>query len=242
MSNQMDSGSAANSGQPAGQQANPDQQNVQPSSPQVPFTEEQLAYLSGEYREQIRREVQSDKDRAVNRIERTVQTQQSQLDKFAELLKQPGMTVDKAKREMALDELLAERQTPQQQVPPVAQTNATGGQQTARPDILAIYSALGVDANNPDVLRITQETPRPEQLVVKLAEWKSTRQASGGNVSVGAVAGVAGGNAPSLNTQIETLSQEIEALTSNRTMAPRLLQNALAEKKAALAKLQGQVS
>lgn len=191
-----------------GQTAPGDQQGDQPSSPQQPvFSKEQQAWIE----DLVKRTDQSAKDRAVNRIQETVAQQQDQLDKFAALLKQ-GMSPDQAKREMAIDDLLNQRQAPPASAQP-ASSNA--GRQTAPEtvDFTAIYQAAGVDANDNDVIRLTmQNVNNPTQLKASLIDLRMRRnQQPAGNAATVATPSSAG--TTSADQQLKSLTAEAQRLS-----------------------------
>lgn len=210
MSNEQESGqpvSTGQNGQPAPQEQSGDKQ----TSTQAPvFSAEQQAWIE----DLVKRTDQSAKDKAYRQIERKVTSNQDQLDKFAELLKQPGMTVDKAKREMQIDQLLTEAYAQPASAPP-ASSNA--GQQKAPDtvDFTAIYQAVGVDPNNNDVVRLTMQHGGNEAgLKAALVDYKM-RQNSQPAANPATAAAPSGGGSPSAQTQLDNLNSEMAGLMKN---------------------------
>lgn len=200
MSNNPESG-LPNSSQAPGQAQGTEQAGVS-NSPQT-LSEELLAAV----REEARKAVQAKEDRATARLEKSVQTQAEEIKRIAEMVKR-GMTPDQIEDRLFLDNLKAERQGTHAAAP-VASTNATQAAAPTNVDYGSIYKALELDPNSPDVLRITQEHPRPEQLIVKLAEYKAARVAQ--VPSIGAVSVPAGGT-PNTANSIESLTAELNSL------------------------------
>ena len=205
MTNQPESGSAP-SGQQPGQAASQDGQNVQPTSPQTPFTPDQEAFI----RELVKRTDQSEKDRAVHRLQQQVDEQGDQLARYFELFKQ-GKTLDQAKREVAIDEFL---RSPDRQAPaPVAPTNVTPADATANVDFASMYAALGLDAADNDVINLTvKHSANPAKLSFELINLKN-RRAANPAATPASVAQTPGGGAPS--TDINHVLSEIAELSKD---------------------------
>jgi len=225
---EQESGQAGNSENGTGQTQASEQTGDQQTSQQATFSEAQLKQIE----ELVRRTAQSDKDRAVSRVEKAVEAQASEIQKIADMVKK-GMTAEQIEDRMFLDNLKAQRQTSTGSEK-VETTNSTPAGPTKPVDYGQVYGALGLDPNDPEVIRLTAANiSNQENLVKELAELRIKR-VSGQGVSAGAVTQAGTGSTPNNQKEIDKATEALEA--EQRKTMPNMQQLIALEKELAAAK------
>ena len=216
-----------------GQAQSGEQLSGQQSSQQASFSEDQLRIID----EVVRRTVQSDKDRAVSRIEKTQAAQASEIQKIADMVKS-GMSAAQIEDRMLLDTIKAERSTPPQTQTQLVQTSTNGGRTAMPVDYAKVYDALGLSATDPEVVRTTAAHVNDEgKLKAALTDLLIRRKTSQ-TTSVGAVIQTGGGMTADTQQQLVTKTQEIQRLLRDPSTPAETLRKAN-EEMAALRKSLG---
>jgi len=226
MAGETESGPVVDSGTGNGQAPASEQLGVQPTSPAAPFTEDQARFI----REEARRAAQSDKDRATSRLEKTVTEQGDQIKRIHDLVKQ-GRTPEQIEDQLFLDGLKAEYRSGSPRSEAVAPTSATPAGQTAAVDYLGIYTTLGLEAGDSEVIRLTQANPNPDKLWVELGKLKQRRNLAPAPPA-GSVTAPAGGGLPDNSSKLAAVNQEVAKMLLDPKTTEAKLRAKLAEQAA----------
>ena len=219
-----ESGQAVNSDGLQGQATPPEQPGVQPTSPQASFSEAQLQVI----REEARRIAQADKDRAVNRIEKTQSEQAAEIQKISELVRK-GLTPEQIDDRLFMDRLKAERSGPSPVPPTVGATTPTVTGQTQPVDYIGIYDTLGLDPRDNEVIRLTQAHPEPGALTVQLVGLMQRRKAAPAPSAASVTVPGGGGGPPDTYQRLETKTQEVLKMQRDPSTPAAHLQKATEE-------------
>lgn len=122
--------------------------------------------------EEVARSGQSVKDKRIARLQDDVD---KALARYDELLRE-GLTPARAKRELALDQLLEGRLDNSDGVAPTQQAVGSRPAQ-ATPDHTALLSSLGLDPNSPEVLAVAREGGDYASQVGRFAALAAQRKA-----------------------------------------------------------------
>lgn len=125
---------------------------------------------------------QSGKDKGQDRLESQVANLSEQLARY-ETLRAQGLEPAKAEREMILDDIIAERRTPQEPTPGKPRPAASVEAQT-------IAKALGLNENDPEVVKTLRDHPdNVLEQVLGIANLARTRQSTQPNPAAVQTAG-----------------------------------------------------
>lgn len=196
-----------------GQPVNSDTGNGQPPPPEpaggergstaVLFTPEQERYLD----EFVRRTVQGKEDRATAKLDRRV----GEIEKIV-AMRDAKMTPDQINRELVLEEMIQERSRQGAGSGPGVSTTTPAPGQAAPAAFTQIYGVLGLDANDPEVVKLSAENANDQNKLVGALRELAFRRASGAGAAAGAVTLPGGaGASPNLNAQIEQAAAKLEA-------------------------------
>jgi hypothetical protein len=155
---------------------------------------------------------QSGKDKGVDRIEKQVGELNAELDRFAELV-EGGMKPADAKRQMAIDDMLADYRNRQRAEVGGGDTGGTGDHQ---PDLdeQAILSQLGLDPNDEDAVKILGETQDKTERIAKWAELAVQQKAQQARQPTkGQMMPVGGGQTPP--DELSEQTEKLEAILKN---------------------------
>jgi hypothetical protein len=153
------------------------------------------------------RAFQSDEDRRIPAIERTLKSQGEQLETYYQR-REAGQTHEQALREQALDELVAGKLgdapvPPEQEAAPQAKVAVTD-------NLSPILKLTGLDSNDADVVEIIRANPNNElaqiNAVTQLAESRKQAQQTPANAAATLPSG--GGSALEPN-ELETITKEL---------------------------------
>lgn len=114
--------------------------------------------------EEVARSGQSVKDKRIAKLQDDVD---KALARYDELLKE-GLTPQRARRELALDQLLESRQDNSDSAAPTQQAVGSRPAQAAL-DHTALLSSLGLDPNSPEVLAVAREGGDTATQIIKFA-------------------------------------------------------------------------
>jgi len=160
----------------------------------------------------VERQWQSGKDRRIGKLEGAVSDIKSVLDEFNSWKKQ-GVSDEEALWRMEVSRKLSTREEPSpQDQPPGTRPPA------ANAETQAILQELGLDANNPEVVKVMRDTTDPMKLVLNLAKLSVTRTPPPSPNP--AQAQPAGGGGQSVGNDVETLTQELNAIHQRGRRTP----------------------
>lgn len=141
----------------------------QPNSQGTPPTLEQYRLIA---REEAEKAWQVGKDRRFSKIENEQVSQRTLLDQVqAKMDETPGMTIAQARREVKLDQLLADPEPAQ----PVSQGSGTP---PAAETVKRLIDKFSMDMNDPEVIKAIRENSDTVDLSFALAGLQVTRKTS----------------------------------------------------------------
>ena len=160
----------------------------QPTTPVTPGTESQPSQgpeitLESVYQElqDVKQQVgkrQSVKDKAINKLEGRVENMEERIERY-EAYRQQGMSPDEAKYRMEVDDIIAERRSSEQ---PAGAAPQPG---TPSVDPQAVLSATGLQANDPDVVKILGQGGDPTAALINLSNQRKVQPNPAGMMPTG---------------------------------------------------------
>jgi len=193
----------AEGGEPTKPKVDPSAEGGEQGSPGSASELEALSTIVKDLEGRVRA-LQSEKDRGVARVQKDLSEMKDELEKYYQL-RHSGVSDEDARKSLILDEIIAERM-------------GVPGQERAAPEpVMASDDSLkpalelaGLDANDPDVIKILRTTPQPEQQTRIMLLGLERKQAREKPPSPGAAMTTGGGSAVAGET-LETVDAELTA-------------------------------
>ena len=191
-----------------GQAANPVTSTTGGQSPSAIDVKNIAEALRPIIAEEVSRSTQSVKDKRIAKLQGDVD---KALARYDELLKE-GLTPARARRELALDQLLEAQSSADGSVVPASPVTGTHQTQAVF-DHTALLATLGLDPNSPEVLGVVREGGDAASQVLKYANLAASKVKTQTAPNPAQQVPIGGGSSASVTT--DALMKEYQELTKN---------------------------